>query len=45
LGEPTLPELLAALRAADGIDLVREVAQWALQELLRRPELAPRPAR
>jgi len=34
LNESALSELLGALRAADGVDLVRELAQWALQELI-----------
>ena len=34
LTESALSELLDALRAGDGVDLVREVAQWALQELI-----------
>jgi len=34
LNESALSELLVALRAADGVDLVRELAQWALQELI-----------
>jgi putative transposase len=34
LDESALSELLAVLRAGDGVDLVRELAQWALQELI-----------
>ncbi len=34
LNESALSELLGALRAGDGVDLVRELAQWALQELI-----------
>jgi putative transposase len=34
LDESALSELLVALRAGDGVDLVRELAQWALQELI-----------
>lgn len=34
LNEFALSELLDALRAGDGVDLVRELAQWALQELI-----------
>jgi len=34
LNESALSELLGALRAADGVDLVHELAQWALQELI-----------
>ncbi len=34
LGESALSELLAALAAGDGVDLVREPAQWALQRLI-----------
>ena len=32
--DSALPELLAALQAGDGVDLVRELARWALQELI-----------
>lgn len=31
LNESALSELLGALRAADGFDLTRELAQWALR--------------
>jgi putative transposase len=34
LDESALSELLAALAAGDGVDLVRELAQWALQQLI-----------
>ena len=34
LDEFALSELLDALRGGDGVDLVRELAQWALQELI-----------
>jgi hypothetical protein len=34
LPESALSELLDALRVGDGVDLVREVAQWALQALI-----------
>jgi putative transposase len=34
LDESALSELLDALRCGDGVDLVRELAQWALQELI-----------
>ncbi len=34
LNESALSELLDALHAGDGVDLVRELAQWALQELI-----------
>src|SRR3954463_3454590 len=34
LFESALSELLAALNAGDGVDLVRELARWALQELI-----------
>ena len=34
LDESALSELLDALRAGDGVDLVRELAQWALQALI-----------
>ena len=34
LSESALSDLLASLQAADGIDLVRELARWALQELI-----------
>ena len=32
--ESVLSELLAALSAGEGVDLVRELAQWALQQLI-----------
>lgn len=32
--DSALPELLAALQTGDGVDLVRELARWALQELI-----------
>ena len=34
LSDSALSELLCALRAGDGTDLVRELAQWALQQLI-----------
>ena len=34
LDEFALSELLDALRGGDGVDLVRELAQWALQGLI-----------
>ena len=34
LSESALSELLASLQAGDGVDLVRELARWALQELI-----------
>jgi putative transposase len=34
LNESALSELLDALHAGEGVDLVRELAQWALQELI-----------
>ncbi len=34
LSDSALPELLDALRVGDGTDLVRELAQWALQQLI-----------
>src|SRR5262249_43167080 len=34
LSESALSDLLASLLAADGVDLVRELARWALQELV-----------
>src|SRR5829696_8836995 len=34
LSESALSDLLASLQAADGVDLVRELARWALQELI-----------
>lgn len=34
LNESALSDLLCALSAGDGVDLVRELAQWALQELI-----------
>jgi len=34
LDESVLSELLAALSAGEGVDLVRELAQWALQQLI-----------
>jgi putative transposase len=34
LDESVLSELLAALTAGEGVDLVRELAQWALQQLI-----------
>ena len=34
LSESGLSDLLASLQAADGVDLVRELARWALQELI-----------
>ena len=34
LSDSALSELLDALRAGDGTDLVRELAQWALQQLI-----------
>jgi len=34
LSDSALSDLLAALQAGDGVDLVRELAQWALQELI-----------
>ena len=34
LSESALSDLLAALQAGDGVDLVRELARWALQELI-----------
>ena len=34
LSESAVSELLDALRAGEGIDLVRELAQWALQQLI-----------
>ena len=34
LSESALSELLAALTAGDGVDLVRELARWTLQELI-----------
>ncbi len=34
LDESAVAELLDALRAGDGTDLVRELAQWALQQLI-----------
>jgi len=35
LNESALSELPVALRAGDGVDRVRELAQWALQELIK----------
>lgn len=35
LNESALSELLCVLRAADGVDLVRQLAQCTLQELIR----------
>ena len=32
--ESVLSELLAAVKAGDGTDLIRELAQWALQQLI-----------
>ena len=37
LSDSALSELLCALRAGDGTDLVRELAQWALQQLIEPP--------
>ena len=34
LSESALSDLLASLQAGEGIDLVRELARWALQELI-----------
>ena len=34
LSDSALPELLDALRVGEGTDLVRELAQWALQALI-----------
>ena len=34
LSDSALSELLDALRVGDGTDLVRELAQWALQQLI-----------
>jgi putative transposase len=34
LSESALSDLLASLQAAEGVDLVRELARWALQELI-----------
>ena len=34
LQDSALSELLAALQVGDGVDLVRELARWALQELI-----------
>ena len=34
LSESALSDLLASLQVADGVDLVRELARWALQELI-----------
>jgi hypothetical protein len=34
LNESAVSELLVALRAGDGVDRLRELAQWALQELI-----------
>lgn len=34
LSDSALSELLGALRVGDGTDLVRELAQWALQQLI-----------
>ena len=34
LSESALSDLLASLQVGDGIDLVRELARWALQELI-----------
>jgi len=34
LSESALSDLLASLQAADGVDLVRELARWALRELI-----------
>ena len=34
LSESALSDLLAALQAGEGVDLVRELARWALQELI-----------
>ncbi len=34
LSESALSDLLAALQVGDGVDLVRELARWALQELI-----------
>ncbi len=34
LSESALSDLLASLQAGDGVDLVRELARWALQELI-----------
>jgi len=32
--ESVLSELLAVVKAGDGTDLIRELAQWALQQLI-----------
>jgi hypothetical protein len=37
LSDSALSELLCALRVGDGTDLVRELAQWALQQLIEPP--------
>ena len=34
LSESALSDLLASLQVGDGVDLVRELARWALQELI-----------
>lgn len=34
LSESALSDLLTALQAGEGVDLVRELARWALQELI-----------
>ena len=34
LAESALSDLLASLQVGDGVDLVRELARWALQELI-----------
>ena len=34
LSDSALCDLVASLQAGDGVDLVRELARWALQELI-----------
>lgn len=34
LDEPALPELFDALRAADGVDLIRDAVRLVMQELI-----------
>ena len=39
--EPVVVDLLDALRVEEGTDLVREVAQWATQQLAAVPPTIP----
>ena len=34
LDESALPELLDALRAGDGVNLIRDAVRWVMQELI-----------